>query len=156
VSADPPPCYRSTGQRGFSPQVQGLPGLTFAHKTPGEVDVAFASTECTVQTREGKVHAHAGDAILTGTKGDRWRVSRGRFTEKYEPVAPTRAGQDGRYVALPIRVAAVQMREDFEVILADGVSVLAGRPGDWLVDYGDGSLGVIEPKIFTATYRIGD
>jgi hypothetical protein len=109
-----------------------------------------------VQTREGKVHAHAGDAILTGTKSDRWRVSRAKFTEKYEPLAPTRAGQDGRYAALPIRVAAVRMREPFEVILADGVSVLAGKPGDWLVDYGDGSLGVIAPEIFTATYRIGD
>ena len=109
-----------------------------------------------MKTREGKVHAHAGDAILTGAKGDRWRVSRAKFTEKYQPVPPTHAGQDGRYAALPIRVAAVQMRDDFEVILADGVSVLAGKPGDWLVDYGDGSLGVIAPEIFAATYRIGD
>jgi hypothetical protein len=109
---------------------------------------------CTVQTREGKVHAHAGDAILTGSKGERWRVSRAKFTDKYQPVAPTRAGQDGRYAALPIQVAAVRMAEPFEVILADAVSVLTGNPGDWLVDYGDGSLGVIAAEIFTATYRI--
>jgi PGDYG protein len=156
VSAGPPRCYRSTGQRGFSPQIQALPGVTFARKTQGEVDVEFASTECTVKTREGKVHAHAGDAILTGAKGDRWRVSRAKFAEKYQPVVPTRAGQAGRYAALPIRVAAVRMPEDFSVVLADGVSVLAGTPGDWLVDYGDGSLGVIAPEIFATTYRVGD
>jgi PGDYG protein len=136
--------------------MQALPGLTFARKTQGEVDVAFAAAECTVQTREGTVHAHAGDAILTGRNGERWRVSRAKFTEKYHPVPPTRAGQDGRYAALPIRVAAAQMREHFEVILADGVSVLAGKPGDWLVDYGDGSLGVIASEIFAATYQVGD
>jgi hypothetical protein len=34
--------------------------------------------------------------------------------------------------------------------------VLAGTPGDWLVDYGDGSLGVIAPEIFATTYRVGD
>jgi hypothetical protein len=120
------------------------------------VDVEFATAEGTVKTREGQVHAHTGDAILTGAKGDRWRVSRAKFAEKYHPVAPTRAGQDGRYAALPIRVAAVRMREGFKVVLADGVSVLAGKPGDWLLDYGDGSLGVIAPEIFATTYRIGD
>jgi len=58
--------------------------------------------------------------------------------------------EDGRYAALPIRVAAVRMHESFAVILADGVSVLAGTPGDWLVDYGDGRLGVIAPEIFAS------
>jgi hypothetical protein len=109
-----------------------------------------------VRTREGQVHAHIGDAILTGTKGDRWRVSRPRFADKYRPLPATRDGEDGRYAALPIRVAALRMQEGFEVLLADGVSVLTGRPGDWLVDYGDGSLGVIAPDIFATSYRIGD
>jgi PGDYG protein len=156
MSVGPSRRYRSTGRRGFSPEIRALPGLTFAQKTPAKVDVAFASAECTVKTREGRVHARAGDAILTGTTGDRWRVSRAKFAEKYQPVAPTRAGEEGRYAALPIRVAVVRMQEDFEVVLADGISVLAGKSGDWLVDYGDGSLGVIAPEIFTTTYRIGD
>jgi len=148
--------YHSSDRRGFSPQVQTLPGLLFARKIPGEVLVAFATAECIVQTREGKVHAHPGDAVLTGMKGEHWRVSRGKFAEKYRPIDPTRAGQDGRYATLPVRVAAVHMKEAFEVILADGISVLTGAPGDWLVDYGDGSLGIIAPEIFAATYRIGD
>jgi PGDYG protein len=154
VSIAPLHRYRSLGQRGFCEQVQSLPGRIFARKAPGEVDVSFAVADCSVQTREGTVQARAGDAILTGSKGERWRVSHSRFNEKYQPVPPTRAGEDGRYAALPIRVAAVPMREAFEVLLADGVSVLSGRRGDWLVDYGDGSLGIIAPEIFATTYRI--
>jgi hypothetical protein len=42
------------------------------------------------------------------------------------------------------------------VLLADGVSRLNGRPGDWLVDYGDGSLGVVSPAIFAVTYDLVD
>jgi hypothetical protein len=63
-------------------------------------------------------------------------------------------GQAGRYMSQPHKVIAVQMKEPFEVVLPDGVSRLHGHPEDWLIDYGDGSLGVISPGIFAATYRI--
>ena len=49
---------------------------------------------------------------------------------------------------------ALRMTEPFEVLLADGVSRLHGRPGDWLVDYGDGSLGIVTDAIFRVTYEI--
>ncbi len=49
---------------------------------------------------------------------------------------------------------AVQMQEPFDVLLADGVSRLSGQPTDWLVDYGDGSLGIVAEPIFTTTYEI--
>jgi len=39
-------------------------------------------------------------------------------------------------------------------MLADGVSRLSGHAGDWLVDYGDGSLGIVSPGIFATTYEI--
>jgi hypothetical protein len=48
------------------------------------------------------------------------------------------------------------MTEPFEVLLADGISRLNGRAGEWLVDYGDGSLGIISESIFAATYDISD
>jgi len=51
---------------------------------------------------------------------------------------------------------AVPMPGAFEVLLADGVSRLTGQPGDWLVDYGDGSLGIVSQAIFAATYEIVD
>ncbi len=66
------------------------------------------------------------------------------------------AGQAGRYVSLPNRIMAVPMTEPFEVLLADGISRLSGRAGEWLVDYGDGSLGIVSQGIFATTYEIVD
>jgi hypothetical protein len=34
------------------------------------------------------------------------------------------------------------------------VSRLQGQAGHWLVDYGDGSFGVVSPPIFATTYEI--
>jgi hypothetical protein len=128
----------------------------FARKRPREIDVRFTPIECTVQTAEGLVHAAPGDAIITGTEGEHWRVSRARFPDKYRPVPPTIAGEPGRYVSLPNRIMAVPMTEAFEVLLADGVSLLTGQAGEWLVDYGDGSLGIVAEAIFADTYEIID
>jgi hypothetical protein len=102
------------------------------------------------------VHAAPGDAIITGTTGEHWRVSRARFPDRYRPVPPTVAGQAGRYVSLPNNIMAVPMAEPFEVLLADGISRLNGRAGEWLVDYGDGSLGIVSEAIFATTYDIID
>jgi len=100
------------------------------------------------------VHARCGDAVLRGTAGEQWRVSAARFAEKYRPLPPTAAGEPGRYVSLPIRVHAVLMNRAFEVVLADGESRLRGHAGDWLVDYGDGSLGIVGADIFPTTYEL--
>jgi len=48
------------------------------------------------------------------------------------------------------------MQSPFEVVLADGISHLTGRAGDWLVDYGDGSFGIVTQPIFATTYEILD
>jgi hypothetical protein len=48
------------------------------------------------------------------------------------------------------------MEQPFEVMLADGVSRLTGHAGDWLIDYGDGSLGIVTQAIFATTYEILD
>jgi hypothetical protein len=154
VSSRSLPLYCSTGQRGYSNLVGGDPHRVVARKLEREIDVRFTPVECTVQTPEGVVHARPGDAIITGTAGEHWRVSRARFADKYRPVPPTVAGEAGRYVSLPNRILAVPMSESFEVLLADGVSRLQGRPGEWLVDYGDGSLGIVSEDIFASTYSI--
>lgn len=152
----PLPLFRSSGQRGYSSSIDADPRRIFARKLEREIDVRFTPVACTVQTSEGLVHAAPGDAIITGTAGEHWRVSRARFPEKYRPVPPTVAGQAGRYISLPNRIMAVPMSEEFEVLLADGISRLHGRAGEWLVDYGDGSLGIIAEAIFAANYRIVD
>jgi hypothetical protein len=146
--------FRSGGCRGFSPLVANDPRHVEARKLEYEVDVRFAPSACTVQTTEGTVHAQEGDAILKSMAGEQWRISNARFAEKYRAVPPTIAGKPGRYVSLPNRVLALQMLESFEVLLADGLSRLRGSAGDWLVDYGDGSLGIVADNTFSATYEI--
>ena len=156
MSAEALPLFRSTGQRGFSSVLSSDPRRVFARKLEREITVRFTPIACTVQTSEGVVHAMPGDAIITGTAGEHWRVSRARFPDKYRPVPPTVAGEAGQYVSLPNRIMAVPMTGAFEVLLADGVSRLRGAPGEWLVDYGDGSLGIVSEAIFANTYEIID
>jgi hypothetical protein len=146
--------FRSSRQPGYSSGISSDPRRVVARKFEREVQVRFTTEACTVQSLEGLVQARPGDAILTGAGGEHWRVSKARFPEKYRPVPPTRAGEDGRYVSLRTRVLALQLREAFEVLLADGQSRLNGQVGDWLVDYGDGSLGIVSQAIFPTTYEI--
>lgn len=148
------PLFRSSAQPGYSSAVSNHPGRVTARKLEQEIQVQFTSAPYTVRTREGVVHARPGDAIVTGTAGEHWRVSRAHFAEKYRAVPPTVDGQPGKYISLPKTILAVPMSEQFEVLLADGVSRLKGQPGDWLVDYGDGSLGIVAKAIFASTYEV--
>jgi hypothetical protein len=146
--------FRSSNRRGFSPAIANNPGRVEARKLEHEVTVHFTPSACTIQTPEGTVQAQPGDAILLGATGEQWRVSKAHFDDKYRPLPPTVRGEAGRYVSLRNRVLALQMTEPFEVVLADGISRLSGRLGDWLVDYGDGSLGIVAAGTFKTTYEI--
>jgi hypothetical protein len=146
--------FHSGGQRGYCPEISEDPRAVTARKLEREVQVRFAGSDCIVTTREGAVQARTGDAIITGTAGEHWRVSRARFADKYRPKGATAAGESGPYLSRPYEILALLMNEAFEVMLADGVSRLKGLEGDWLVDYGDGSLGVVAPDIFATTYQI--
>ncbi|HSY45306.1 MAG TPA: PGDYG domain-containing protein [Steroidobacteraceae bacterium] len=154
VNAAQMPLFRSSARPGYSSAVDSDPRRVFARKLVKEIDVIFADGPCVVRTKEGTVHVRSGDPIITGIAGEHWRVSRAHFSAKYRPVPPTVAGEAGHYVSLPNRIMCVPMSEPFEVLLADGVSRLRGGAGDWLVDYGDGSLGVVSPAIFAVTYEI--
>jgi len=154
LSDDSAPLFRSSGKPGYSSEIGGNPRRVVARKLEREVQVRFAREASTVQTNEGLVHARVGDAILTGINGEHWRVSKARFPDKYQPAPATPAGEDGAYISLPNRVFAVPMEQGFQVLLADGESRLTGRAGDWLVDYGDGSLGVVSTRVFDQTYEV--
>ena len=149
-----PVVFRSSGKQGYSSEIRNDPRRVNARKLPHEVDVHFTPTPCAIQTNEGVVHARPGDAILTGILGEQWCMSPKQFKRKYRPVPPTIAGEAGRYASLPYRVMGLRMTGPFEVLLADGISRLAGQADDWLVDYGDGSLSVVARAIFAATYEI--
>jgi hypothetical protein len=148
------PVYRSSGQRGYSPLIESDARRVHARKLERQIDVRFTPVACEVQTHEGVVHALPGDAIITGTAGEHWRVSRAHFHGKYRAAPPTVEGEPGRYVSRPNRILALPMDGTFEVVLADGKSRLIGHAGDWLVDYGDGSLGIVSRAIFATTYEI--
>jgi hypothetical protein len=154
LSPEAPPLFRSSGQPGFVPLIDTDSRRVVARKLERAVQVRFTDAACEIHTREGIVKAKPGDAIITGTGGEQWRVSRARFPEKYRPRPPLVAGSAGEYLSLRYRIHALAMPRPFEVLLADGESRLSGQAGDWLVDYGDGSLGVVSPAIFATTYEI--
>lgn len=124
-----------------------------ARKREYPVQVRFAPADELVPTREGPVHAHAGDAIVTGAAGEQWPVRPAMFHARYRPLAPLAAGQAGTYLSQPIDVVALPMHAAFAVDLADGDRLL-GLPGDWLVEYGDGGLAIVAASIFPTTYDL--
>ncbi len=117
------------------------------------VSVAFALEAGELASLEGPNRYHAGDALITGSTGSRWCVSRDRFDAKYEPIAPTEAGKDGRYAGRPIWVLAKQMAESFTAARTTGGDVLRGIAGDWLLQYGPDDYGIAEQRRFAAIYR---
>lgn len=144
----PPNVFHATGRPGWVLDA-ALPGLRRARKREVEVRVQFALAPGRLQTLEGEVQVRPGDAVVTGLHGERWRVSAGRFEAKYRP-GPT----PDRYVSRPYEVHALRLEEACEVMLSDGLSTLRGRPGDWLLDYGDGSLGIVAAHLFDLTYEL--
>lgn len=145
--------FHSSGQAGYSSRVRALSGVIPARKLERTVRARFADGDCLVHTPEGAVRAHAGDAIITGYAGEEWPVPRRSFEASYEPHGDVRMGAAGVYRRLPREVLAARMPTPFAVVLADGQSRLSGGAGDWLVDYGDGTLGVIADAIFLTTYE---
>ena len=117
------------------------------------VDVAFAKAAGELVSREGPNRFQAGDALITGSTGDRWSVSRDRFDAKYLPVAPVKAGKDGRYRSKPLPVLARQIGEAFTLARSSGGDVLHGKARDWVLQYAPGDFGVIDNTRFEKVYR---
>jgi hypothetical protein len=136
----------------------GLPDLTAdpralkVSKKPLPVRAAFASVDGVCETLEGPVRYRAGDAILTGVKGEHWPVKRDAFLASYEPVPPTRAGEGGGYRKAPAIAYALRLDRALEVPVSWQDDPLHARPGDWLLSYPDGSYGVLQDDIFRDTY----
>ena len=122
-------------------------------KLPVAVTVAFAAADGVVETLEGAVRHAAGDAILTGVHGERWPVRQEAFAASYDPVAPARPGQPGTYVKHPVTALALRLHTVMTVPVGRHDDPLRGRPGDWLLQYEDGSHGVVGDDIFRATYE---
>lgn len=118
------------------------------------VQVEFATGAGALQSAVGVNHYAPGDALLTGSTGDRWCVTRDRFEAKYRPCPGTATGAAGRYRNVPVVILAKQIHEPFRVSRTAGGDVLTGEAGDWAVEYAPGDCGLVARARFEAVYRI--
>ena len=117
------------------------------------VTVVFATAAGAVASREGANNYAAGDALITGSTGDRWSVTRDRFDAKYLPVPPLAHGQNGAYRNIPVPVFAKQIDHAFAVQRSQGGDLIKGQAGDWLMQYAPGDYGIVENAKFQKVYR---
>lgn len=118
------------------------------------VEVEFAPADGMLMSAVGPNHYRAGDALLTGSTGDRWCVSRDRFDAKYRPEPGGSPGAPGRYRNLPVPIRGKPMAAAFSVARSAGGDRLLGEPGDWLVEYAPGDHGVVARSRFASVYRL--
>jgi hypothetical protein len=121
-------------------------------KHPVVVQVEFARNNGVCETLEGPARYRAGDAILTGVRGECWPVQREPFLASYSPVPPTVAGADGLYRKAPSVTLALKLDRAMAVPVGRQGDRLRGRPGDWLLRYADGSHGIVRDAIFRECY----
>lgn len=117
------------------------------------VIVRFALQDGELISLEGPNLYEAGDALITGSTGSHWSVSRNRFELKYEPVPPASMGEDGSYQARPIPVLAKQIFEPFTAARSAGGDLLRGNAGDWVLQYSPGDFGIAEQTRFNQVYQ---
>jgi PGDYG protein len=120
------------------------------------VRVEFALAAGVLESAVGFNRYAAGDALLTGSTGDRWCVSRDRFDVKYRPEPLTLPGEGGSYRNRPVALRAKRMSVAFSIARSAGGDVLLGDPGDWLLQYAPGDHGVVAQARFDKVYRVLD
>ncbi|AOJ03534.1 MULTISPECIES: PGDYG domain-containing protein [Burkholderia] len=121
------------------------------------VQVEFAAQPGELMSLEGPNRYAAGDALVTGSTGDRWVVSRERFDAKYVPAAEELVhGEPGGYRNRPAVVLAKRMDAPFSIARSAGGDTLRGDAGDWVMQYAPGDYGVVQAKRFAQVYREAD
>lgn len=128
------------------------PKAFVAEKKPIPLEVDFAQAEGQLDTLEGKVTYAKGDALVTGTKGERWPIQRDIFEKTYAAEPPLEMGQKGKYTKLPLRVFALQVTENTNIELSGNRGMLAAKAGDYIVQYAINDLAVVAKEIFEKTY----
>jgi hypothetical protein len=116
------------------------------YKKSVALDFKFAEEDQVVETAEGQVPCKTGDAVLTGTRGERWPISRAKFESTYDFDSET-----GTCWKKMHKTLALRMESQFTVKDSRG-DPLNGNPGDWLVQYSRGDFGIVKGEIFGETY----
>jgi hypothetical protein len=117
-----------------------------------KVLVEFAHVDGELISSVGVNRYFPGDALITGSTGDRWSVSRDRFDAKYVPEPPTVGGAPGNYRNRPAAVLAKRIDQAFAVARSVGGDTLYGNAGDWLIQYAPGDFGIVENARFKRVY----
>ena len=121
------------------------------------VAVTFAAAPGELMSLEGPNRYARGDAIITGSTGERWVVSRERFNAKYLPAdAALPHGDSGAYRNRPSVVLAKRMTEPFTIARSAGGDRLTGVAGDWVMQYAPGDYGVVKAERFAKVYRLAN
>ncbi|MCH9633013.1 MAG: hypothetical protein S4CHLAM6_13640 [Chlamydiae bacterium] len=131
-----------------SVEISSYPEAFQAYKKNIVLDFEYAAKSGEIQTLEGKVACAAGDAIMTGTQGERWPISKDTFTATYNVV------EEGKASKKKIVLYVYQMKEIFKVKVSWSNSLLEGKADDYLVQYGPNDFGVVEKEIFKETYEV--
>jgi hypothetical protein len=117
------------------------------------VTVEFASAPGLVMSAVGPNHYAAGDALVTGSTGDPWCVSRERFDAKYRPAGGQGHGEAGPYRNVPTPVWAKRISQSFRIARSPGGDVLTGEAGDWALEYAPNDCGLVARDRFERVYR---
>jgi hypothetical protein len=136
--------------------VEGIDGAKLYRKRIIDVEVRFAQQAGFIATLEGAVACSPGDALVTGTRGEIWPVTRCAFEQKYEAIPPTIMGSCGRYRTRATAALALRLTGPVNLALPSGKGILQGHAGDWLVQYGEGDQSLVNSLIFEETYEVTD
>ena len=120
---------------------------------PVEVSVEFSDCEQIIDTLEGPVVGHLGDAIVTGVKGERHPQPVDKFDSKYEPIQGQQSHSNGRFTKRIKAVQAAQLHEPLDIELSNGRGALHGKSGDWCVWYDPADLSIVARDIFPELYE---
>jgi len=128
--------------------------LTYARKLV-KLQVYFATEDGFLTTAEGPVTYTKGDALVTGTKGEKWPVQRERFEATYVCASPLYGmGENCFYNRKPADVLALQLTEPISIPLSNGRGELKGEIGDWLVQGPGGDFWVVGRDFFGDLYGL--
>jgi PGDYG protein len=119
------------------------------------LSVEFASTNGVLATLEGPVRFEAGDALITGTRGERWPVSASQFPLLYEPSqVDQNALESGIFKRRQTTVYAKQIPFEFSVITdTDAKAKLFGKANDWLIQQSNLQINIVANDIFLDLYE---
>lgn len=117
------------------------------------VTVVFAAAVGELQSREGPNRYERGDALVTGSNGDVWSVTRVRFDARYELISSDPTPSGASYRNKPLPVLARQIAEVFTMRRRAGGDMLHGKNGDWLIQYAPGDYGIVDQQKFERLYR---